>query len=399
MDSKPKLPLSGVRILDLTQVIAGPYASLLLADMGAEVIKIERPPHGDPARRIQPLINDESAYFMSVNRNKCSLFLDLAQPEGKQVFYDLARRSDVVLDNFRPGVTRRLEITHEVLTAVNPGIITCSISSFGQDGPYHKRPAFDLVVQAISGLMSVTGEAGRPPVRMGLPMGDLGGGIFAVLGIVAALFQRNQTGQGQNVDIALLDSLIGMHTYLASTYFATGQEPEPVGSGHHNIVPYQAFATADATLVVATFTDAFWTRLCQALELPNLRDDARFRTNARRVQNRDSLIPILAETFRQHPRAEWLKRLEKAGVPSGPVNSLGEAMSDPQVAHRQMTMSVNHPTAGEVRLAASPLKFHGEPTPNRPPPLPGQHTDEILAEIAGYTPEQIAELRANGVIV
>lgn len=399
METNNALPLSGIRILDLTQVIAGPYASLLLADMGAEVIKIERPPHGDPARQIRPLINGESAYFMSVSRNKRSLFLDLSRPDGTQIFYDLVCQSDVVLDNFRPGVTKRLGINYEKLTAVNPRIIACSISSFGQDGPYCKRPAFDLVVQAMSGLMSVTGEPDRPPVRMGLPMGDLGGGMFAVMGILAALFQRNQTGKGQNIDIALLDSLIGMHTYLASTYFATGQEPEPVGSGHHNIVPYQAFETADSYLVVATFTDAFWVKLCRALELPHLRDDSRFRTNALRVQNRDNLIPILAGTFRQRPRAEWLARLEAAGVPSGPVNSLGEALSDPQVAHRQMTLSVDHPAAGEVRLAASPLKFHGEPTPAQPPPLPGQHTNQILAEIAQYTPEHIAELRAKGVIV
>lgn len=396
---KHALPLNGIRVLDLTQVIAGPYASLLLADMGAEIIKIERPPHGDPARQIPPLVNGESAYFMSVNRNKRSLFLDLTQAEGKQVFYELVRGADVVLDNFRPGVTDNLGITHEVLTAVNPRIITCSISSFGQDGPYRHRPAFDLVVQAMSGLMSVTGEPGRPSVRMGLPMGDLGGGIFAAMGILAALFQRTQTGQGQNVDVALLDGLIGMHTYLASTYFATGQEPTPVGSGHHNIVPYQAFDTADSPLVIATFTDAFWVKLCRALELTHLHDDLRFRTNALRVKNRETLIPILEEVFRQRPRAEWLARLEAAGVPSGPVNSLGEALNDPQVCHRQMTMTVSHPTAGEVHLAASPLKFHGEPTPAQPPPLPGQQTDEILAEIGGCTPAQIADLRAKGVVV
>jgi crotonobetainyl-CoA:carnitine CoA-transferase CaiB-like acyl-CoA transferase len=281
----------------LTQTLAGPYGALLLADMGADVVKIERPPHGDPSRRIPPFVDGESAYFLSVNRNKRSMVLDLGQEAGLAVFYDLVRQADVVLDNFRPGVTERLRVDYPRLAQINPRIIVCSISAFGQDGPYRDRPAYDLVVQAMSGLMSVTGESERPPVRMGLPMGDLGGGLFAALGILAALLERERTGRGQMVDVSLLDGLIGLHTYLASTYFATGRNPAPVGSAHHNIVPYQAFATADAYLAVATFTEAFWQKLCRAMELEPLIDDPRFRTNELRVQNRETLIPMLDSRF------------------------------------------------------------------------------------------------------
>ena len=244
------------------------------------------------ARQIPPFLGGESAYFLSVNRNKCSILLALDTAEGRALFLELVRHADVVLDNFRPGVMARLGMEYEQLAAVNPRIITCSISAFGQDGPYRERPAFDLVVQAMSGLMSITGEPDRPPVRMGLPMSDLGGGIFAVLGIMA-LLRRAQTGQGQLVDVALLDGLVGMYTYLAGTYFATGEELTPVGSAHHNIVPYQAFSTADGYVVVATFSDAFWLKLCAALERPDLTANPRFRTNAGRAEYRDVLVPPL----------------------------------------------------------------------------------------------------------
>lgn len=386
------LPLAGTRVLDLTQALAGPYASLLLADMGAEVIKVERPPAGDPARQIPPHVEGVSAYFLSVNRNKQSILLDLSLAEGREVFYDLAREADVVLDNYRPGVLQRLGIDYETLARVNPRLISCSISAFGPDGPRAGLPAYDLVVQAMSGLMSITGEPGRPPVRMGLPMGDLGGGLFAVIGIQAALLQRRATGRGQKVDVALLDCLLGMQTYLASTYFATGTEPEPVGSGHHNIVPYQAFRAADSYFVVATFTDAFWVRLCRALNRDDLGADPRFRSNEGRKKHREEIVSILEELFRKKPRAEWLQLLQEAGVPCAPVNSLGEALTDPQVAHREMTMTLQHPQAGSVRLAGAPLKFEETEIPRQPPPQPGDHTRSILRHLAGYGDERIEAL-------
>jgi len=399
MASTPSaLPLAGTRVLDLTQALAGPYASLLLADMGAEVIKVERPPAGDPARQIPPHVNGVSAYFLSVNRNKQSILLDLSQPQGRGVFYDLTRRADVVLDNYRPGVLQRLEIDYETLAEINPRLISCSISAFGSDGPHAERPAYDLVVQAMSGLMSITGEAGRPPVRMGLPMGDLGGGLFAVIGIQAALLQRCATGRGQMVDVALLDSLIGMQTYLASTYFATGEEAEPVGSGHHNIVPYQAFRATDGYFVVATFTDAFWVRLCRALGRDGLGRDPRFKSNEGRKQHREEIVTTLEELFRERPRAEWLQLLEAAGVPCAPVNSLGEALADPQVAHREMTMTLEHPRAGSVRVAGAPLKFEGTDAPCQPPPEPGEHTRSVLRQVASYDAERIDALYATGVV-
>ncbi len=287
-------PLDGVRVLALTQVLAGPYSSLLLADMGADVIKIERPPTGDPARQFPPLVGGESAYFLSVNRNKRSLVLDLRQPAGQQVFFDLVQHADVVLENFRPGVATRLGFDYPKIAEHNPRVIGCSISAFGPDGPYRTRPAFDLVVQAMSGVMSVTGEPGRPPVRMGLPIGDLSSGVFAALGILAALFERERTGRGRLVDVAMLDSMIGLLTYLASNYFATGSEPAPVGSAHHNIVPYQAFETADGYLVVAVLIETFWEKFCKAMELEYLINDPRFGSNTDRVKNKEALIPLLA---------------------------------------------------------------------------------------------------------
>lgn len=392
------LPLADIRVIDLTQALAGPFASMLLADMGAEVIKVERPPSGDPARQIPPHVNGVSAYFLSVNRNKQSILLDLSLAEGREAFYDLARHSDVVLDNYRPGVVQRLGIDYETLAGVNERLISCSISAFGADGPHAGRPAYDLVVQAMSGLMSITGEAGRPPVRMGLPMGDLGGGLFAVIGIQAALLQRRSSGRGQKVDVSLLDSLVGMQTYLASTYFATGVEPRPVGSGHHNIVPYQAFRAADAYFVVATFTDAFWVQLCRALGRDDLGSDPRFRDNEGRKQHREEIVTVLEDLFQERPRAEWLALLEEAGVPCAPVNSLGEALADPQVAHREMTMTLEHPAAGAVKVAGTPLKFEGAEMPCRPPPKAGEHTRSVLRHVAGYDGERIDALYAAGVV-
>ena len=392
-------PLDGVRVLDLSHVLAGPYCSLLLADMGADVIKIERPPSGDPARQIPPLVGGESAYFLSVNRNKRSLVLDLRQPAGQQVFFDLVQHADVVLENFRPGVATRLGFDYPKIAEHNSRIIGCSISAFGQDGPYRTRPAFDLVVQALSGVMSMTGEPGRPPVRMGLPIGDLSSGVFAALGILAALFERERTGRGRLVDVAMLDSMIGLLTYLASNYFATGSEPAPVGSAHHNIVPYQAFETADGYIVVAVLIETFWENLCKAMELEYLINDPRFGSNTDRVKNKKALIPLLEATFRKRTGAEWLKVLDEADVPCAPVNSIGEALADPQVAHRKMVTTVEHPTAGEVRMTRTPLIFqHAEGNDARPAPLLGQHTNEILRDVVKYSPEQIENLLAQGTV-
>ncbi len=397
--SKGSKPLAGVRVLDLTQMLAGPYGSLLLADMGADVVKIERPPAGDPARAIPPFVDGESTYFMSINRNKRSLVLDLSRETGRSAFFDLVRVADVVLDNFRPGVVERLGIDYPSLVEQNQRIIACSISAFGLDGPYRMRPAFDLVVQAMSGAMGITGEPGRPPVRMGLPMGDLGGGLFAVIGVLAALFERERTGHGRLVDVSLLDGLIGMLTYLASSYLATGQEPEPVGSAHHSVVPYQAFEASDGSLVVAIFPESFWVNLCGALGLEELMDDRRFKTNALRLDHREALTRILAAEFRKKPRDVWLRLLTEKDVPCGPVNTLGEALSDPQVIERGMLTTVNHPLAGAVRMARTPRLFDlSEDDRDRPPPILGQHSREVLQEIAGYQAERINALVAEGVV-
>lgn len=391
-------PLAGVRVLDLTQVLAGPYASMVLGTLGADVIKVERPPEGDPARRMTPLTGGVSAYFMAANINKRSIVLDLQRSDGQALFLKMARHADVVLDNFRPGVMTRLGLDYPRLAEVNPAVIACSISAFGQDGPYRDRPAFDLVIQAMSGLMSVTGEPGRPPVRMGLPMGDIGGGLAAVIGIQAALVERARTGRGQAVDVALLDALIGMQSYIAANRLATGIDPEPVGSAHPNIVPYQSFRCRDGDLAVATFTDPFWQRLAPALGLAQLAEDPRYATNVERVRHRATLIPTLEAVFRTRSRAEWYEILRAAGVPAGPVNSVGEALDDPQVRHRGMILTQDHPTAGRVQTAAGPVRF-GPPrdAPHRPAPLLGQHTREILREVAGCDVEEVERLLEEGV--
>ncbi|RMG48064.1 MAG: CoA transferase, partial [Acidobacteria bacterium] len=309
-----KAPLTGVRVLDLTQFLAGPYGSMLLGDLGAEIIKIE-PPGGDPMRRMPPyFLAGESAYFLSINRNKRSVTLDLKSSAGRQVFHDLVRVSDVVLDNFRPGVMEELGLGYETLRRINRRIIACSITGFGKTGPYRDRPAFDLVLQAMSGAMSITGEPGRTPVRMGIPMGDLAGGMFAAQAISAALYARERTGEGCFIDLGLMDCLTALLTYVAQYYLAGGPVPRPAGSHHQSVVPYGVFATADGYLVIAVFAEKFWRALCRALERPDLAEDPRFARNELRLKHRAELLSILQEIFRRRPTEEWLTRLEAEGV-------------------------------------------------------------------------------------
>jgi crotonobetainyl-CoA:carnitine CoA-transferase CaiB-like acyl-CoA transferase len=391
--------LSGVRILDLTQFLAGPYGSMLLGDLGAEVIKIEAPGRGDPMRQMPPhFLEGESAYFLSVNRNKRSVTLDLKHPTGREVFLDLVRVSDVVLDNFRPGVMQKLGLDYETLRRVNPRIIACSISGFGQAGPYRDRPAFDLVLQAMSGAMSITGEPGRVPVRMGIPMGDLAGGMFAAQAICAALYARERTGEGCYIDLGLLDCLTSLLTYVAQYYLASGEVPGPAGSQHQSVVPYGAFATADGYLVIAAFTEKFWQGICRALERPDLAEDPRFVRNALRVQNRDALMPILEAEFRKRTTAEWLARLEAEGVPCGPIYTVDQVLTDPQIAARNMLVHVQHPLIGDLPVLGNPVKVADAEERFDPPPLLGQHTEEVLREVLGYSKEKVAALREAGVI-
>jgi crotonobetainyl-CoA:carnitine CoA-transferase CaiB-like acyl-CoA transferase len=390
----------GVRVLDLSRMLAGPYGSMLLADLGAEVIKIEDPGGGDPMRSMgPPFLEQESAYLLSINRNKKSVALDLERPEGREVFLDLCRAADVVWENFRPGVMARLGCAPETLRARNPRLVVCSISAFGQEGPYRNWPAFDLALQAMGGGMSITGEEGRPPARMGLPMGDLAGGMFGALAVAGALFRRAQTGEGTHFDLSLLDCQVSLLTYIAQYFWADGRVPGRVGSGHASVVPYQAFATRDGFLVVAVFNDKFWSGFCRAIERPELTADARFDTNVKRVANRGALIPLLEGILPGRTTAEWLGRLQEEGVPAAPIQRLDEVLRDPQVLQREMVVDLEHPKLGTLKTLGTPIRAEGAPAFRpAPPPALGEHTEAVLGGLLGYPAERIAALRRASVI-
>ncbi len=391
--------LDGVTVLDLTRMLAGPYGALLLADLGAEVIKVEDPVGGDPVRGMgPPFIQGESAYFISINRNKKSLTLDLTTPRGREVFLRLAQKADVVLDNFRPGILGRLGLDHSALRQINPRIIACSISGFGQDGPYRSLPAFDLILQAMGGAMSITGEPNRDPVRMGIPMGDLAGGLFGAMAVAAALFQRERTGEGRYIDLSLLDCQVSLLTYVAQYFLVTGEVPGPVGSGHASAVPYQAFKAKDIHIVIAIFTERFWSQFCNVIGRPDLVEDPRFATNRERHAHRHELIPILEGIFATRTGEEWLKDLRAEGIPSGPIHTVDRVLSDPQVLHRGMVVEVDHPVCGQLKVVGNPVKASpGDGGRLRPPPTLGQHTEEVLRR-AGYTTAEIESLRRDRII-
>ena len=391
--------LEGVRVLELGQIIAGTYGGQLLADLGAEVIKVEGP-EGDLGRNpsVAPY-RGQSGLFLTLNRNKKSVALNLKTDAGRQVFYDLARVSDVVVDNFRPGVLERLRIDYATLSAINPRLVHCSVTGFGATGAYRDYPAFDVIVQAISGHMAITGEPGRPPVREGIPMADLSGGIFACHGILAALFDRERTGQGRRVEISMFDAMLSLLGYVGTMWLTNGELPERPGSAHEYMVPWQAFPTSDGYVVVATREEGFWRRLCAALEQPGLADDPRFATNAKRVENKAILVPHLEAIFRTRSVAVWLGRLRAAQVPAAPVNQLDRAFAEPPVGEREMIVEYDHPDVGKVRLPGNPIKMSGAPgTISNPAPRLGQHTDAILTRVLGLSAAELAGLRRQGAI-
>jgi formyl-CoA transferase/CoA:oxalate CoA-transferase len=392
--------LEGIRILDLTRMLAGPYTSCLLADLGAEVIKIEEPESGDEIRRMgPPFINGESVYFIAINRNKKSLTLNLKHPKGRDIFYKLVEKSDVVLDNFRPGILEKLGCNYEKIRTYNPKIISCSITSFGEEGPMKNNPAFDLVIQAYSGAMSITGEPGRPPVRMGIPLGDLAGGIFAALAISGAIIKRGQTGEGSRISISLLDALVSMLTYVAQYYFTDGKIPQPQGSKHMSCVPYGAFGTKDIYIVVAVFTERFWEKFCNAIEKPELAKDPRFDTNERRVRNRNILEPMLEEIFRTKEGSYWLSRLNVEQIPASPVNTLADVVLSEQLLSRNMIIDLIHPVAGKIKTLGYPVKVSGiDDKKISPSPLLGEHTNILLKELLSLSDKEIEILSGERVI-
>ena len=391
-------PLDGLLIADLTRALAGPYCTMMLADLGARVIKVEAPDGGDDTRGWgPPFIEGESAYFICINRNNESFTLNLKDARGRELLWRLLARADVLVENFRPGTIDRLGFGYRTVRARLPRLVSCSISGFGQTGPYRERPAYDLIVQGMGGLMAITGEPDGNPMRVGVAVADICAGMFSAYGILAALRARDRTGQGQWVDAAMLDGQVAWMTYMAANYFATGDNPPRVGSAHTNLVPYQPFATKDGYVTVTVGSEGLWRRFCRALEVPFV-DDPRFATNAARVEHRRELLNALDPVFRSRTTAEWLARLLEAGVPAGPISRIDEVMTDPQVLHREMVVDVDHPRAGRVRVNGVPLKFSDTPGAVRtPPPTLGQHTASVLSEL-GCAAAQVESLRAAGVV-
>jgi crotonobetainyl-CoA:carnitine CoA-transferase CaiB-like acyl-CoA transferase len=393
-------PLAGITVLDFTRVLSGPYCTMQLADMGARVIKVEQPGKGDDTRAWgPPFVNGESAYFLSINRNKESLALDLKRPGARRVIDALLPKADVLVENFRPGTMARLGLSYQQLASRYPRLVYCSISGFGQTGPRSKEPGYDAVVQAEGGLMSVTGDAGGQPFRLGVAISDIVSGMFAAQGIALALFARERTSRGQLVDVGMLDATAALLTYQAGIYFATGRAPRRMGNRHPTIVPYETFAAADGDFVVAVGNDEQWRRFCAAVQLDALAEDERFATNRARVSNYEVLRPLIAERLRGRPRADWVERLRGAGVPSGSVREIAEVLQDPQLAARNMIEEVEHAIAGAVRVTGVPIKLSDTPGAVRsPPPRLGEHTERILREDAGLTAQEIAALGESGSI-
>ena len=395
-----ELPLKGIRVLDLSRVLAGPFCSMTLSDLGAEVIKVEIPGRGDDTRAYPPFVNGESSYFMSINRGKKSVTLNLKTEEAREALHRIAEKCDVFLENYRPGVTARLGVDYETLKEVNPHLVYCSISSFGQTGPYAQWPGYDLIIQGMGGLMGVTGEPGAAPVRIGVAITDLGAGMWAVIAILSALRAREKTGKGQYLDVSMIDGSVSWMTYMAGYYFATGQVAPKMGSAHPSIVPYQAFEAGDGKgILVAAGNDRLFGMLCDVLGLGGLSGDPLYVKNEDRVENRWTLIPLLQEEFRKRPRNEWLEAFRAIGFPSAPVYSMDEIFADEQVLHRGMLMEMDHPKAGRIKQIGPVLKFSGTPFEvGLPPPELGAHTDEVLEEIAGYSPNEVEGLRERGAI-
>jgi len=394
------LPLQHIRVLDLSRVLAGPHCTMLLGDLGAEVIKVERPKTGDDTRQWgPPFTGGESTYYLACNRNKKSITLNLKSERGQQLALALAAKSDVLVENLLPGTLDEFGLGYEALKEINPRLVYCSISGFGQDGPYRDRPGYDLLVQAMGGVMSITGEPDGEPMKVGVAISDITSGLYAATAILAALNARERTGVGDRIDISLLDSTVSWLANVASAYLVTEKNPKRYGNAHASIVPYQAFHASDGYFVVAVGNDDQWQRFCRAVERPDLAADERFKTNPLRVKHRDALIPILSEYFVTNSMAHWLERLEKGEVPAAPVNTFDHVFTDPQVLARQMAIDVPHPTIGNLRMVGSPLKMASlKERPFAAPPLLGQHTEEVLREYLGLPGEEVEKLRKEGVV-
>ena len=392
--------LQDIQVLDLTRALAGPFCTLMLGDYGADVIKIEIPETGDDTRHWgPPFIGDESAYFLSINRNKRSLTLNFKEQEAIKIFLKLVEKADVVVENFTPGVMKRFGLDYEAVKAINPSIIYCSISGFGQDGPYQNRPAYDQIMQGVSGLMSITGEPDGEPQKVGIAVSDIGAGMWAAFAVMTALHHRSNSGDGQHIDISMLDAQVAWMTYQAAYFFANEEPPKRLGAAHPTLVPYQAFMSQDGKYVnVAVGSERLWERFCEGVNRMDLKDDPNFAQNGDRVRNRSTLVPLLQEYFLTQPADYWVGALQAVNVPAGPINDLADVFSDPQILHREMLVEIPHPTLKSIKQTGLPLKFSVTPGSfDKHPPLLGEHNEEILSSL-GYSAQDIAGLTNNSVI-
>jgi len=404
-------PLSHIRVLDLSRVLAAPWTGQNLADLGADVIKVERPGKGDDSRAFgPPWLKDatgkettESAYFACANRGKRSITVDLAKPAGQDVVRKLAAKSDVLLENYKFGDLARYRLGYDDLKALNPGLVYCSVTGFGQTGPYRERPGYDFMIQGMAGLMSITGERdelpGGGPQKAGIPIADIMTGMYATIAVCAALAHRAETGVGQHLDLALFDSLVAVLANQGANYLATGTSPKRLGNAHPNIVPYQTFATADGAVILACGNDNLFRKFCEVAGAASLADDPRYATNGKRVENRAELTTTLDGIFARRTTREWVDALEAAGVPNGPINTIEQVFAEPQAIARGLRLELAHPLAGKVSLTRSPMRFSATALEHeRPPPLLGEHTDEVLRTVLGFSAGEVEKLRADGVV-
>ena len=392
-------PLKGIRVLDLTRILAGPYATMILRDLGAEVIKIEQPGVGDEARDFGPFKNDFSLYFMSVNRGKKSVTLNLKAPRGKELLLELVKGSDILVENFRPGTMEKLGLGYESLKAHHPSLLYAACSGFGQTGPYAMRGAYDMIIQGMGGIISITGEPDRPPVRVGTSIGDITSALFTAIGILSALRHRDQTGEGQLIDVGMLDCQVAILENAMVRYFSTGDIPRPLGRRHPAITPFEIFESADGYVVIAIGNNELWRKFCEHVNHPGLIDDERFHTNALRTENHESLFPILAEIMCRRTTNEWIEALEGIGVPCGPVNTVDKVANDPQVLAREMIAEVEHEVTGTVQIPGIPIKLSETPGQiDAPAPNLGEHTSEVLTSLLGLEAAEVNQLKQDEVV-
>ena len=392
-------PLDGIKVLDLTRVLAGPYATMLLGDLGAEVIKIEQPGTGDESRNFGPFKNGFSLYFMSVNRGKRSVTLNLKTERGQAIFRQLLAHTDIVVENFRPGTMKKLGLDYDTLKTEHPSLIYAACSGFGQTGPYAQQGAYDMIIQGMGGIISITGEPEGPPIRVGTSISDITAALFTTIGVLSALHHRNQTGKGQFVDVAMLDSLVAVLENAVVRYFATGEAPKPLGARHPAITPFEAFASADGHVIIALGNDTLWAKFCEHVHRQDLISDERFRTNADRTENHAELFPILSDIMSERTTDGWIDALGEIGVPCGPINAMDQVVSHPQVQAREMITRVAHQITGAVEVPGVPIKLSETPgNVDAPAPSLGEHTTEVLTDVLKMSPAEVAALKQDGVI-